>query len=166
MNVTIKFNSAAFAAGLRRADERVASATNRALFRVGVELLARANTQKPKPPIEWGDLRGSGAVQVAGSQAAYAGSLGLAGASVGSKKKRNKSSETLAAPNEGLAKHTVRVSFNTAYAKRLHESPDWTPNAESEAREPGQIGHHWLSSKLEGGAWMRDMAAQFIKDEL
>lgn len=167
MNAFFRFDTRSFEAGIRAAQGKVRGATKKALFKAGVELLARANNEAPKPPIEWGDLRGSGAVQVAGGAPVFAGGMGLSSppSSTG-RKKRTKPSEATTPPTDGLLPNTVRVSFNTAYAKRLHESPDWKPNAESEAREPGQIGHHWLSAKIQDGSWLRDLAGQFLREEM
>ncbi len=161
--VSLRFDLRQFEAGLKNLGERARKARDRALFRTGVEMLADYSNVAPKPPIDWGDLRGSGAVQVAGGSPIQ----GLINSGSGPQKGKKRGPGAGSPPGDSLREGTVRVSFNTAYAAHLHESPDWKPNEESEQREPGQIGYKWMARKNETNAGKyRDKAAAFLKDEL
>lgn len=157
------FNLGPFEEGLRNLAQKARQARDRALFRTGVEMLADFSNVAPKPPIDWGDLRGSGAVQVAGGSPIQ----GLINSASGPKTRKKRASNTTPPPGDGLKEGTVRVSFNTAYAAYLHESPDWSPNEQAAQREPGQIGYKWMTRKIEANAdKYREKAAAFLKDAL
>jgi hypothetical protein len=159
----MRFNTAAFQAGMRLLGRDLNKKIDRALFKTGVEMLADFSNEAPKPPIDLGDLRGSGAVQVAGGSPIQ----GMLDAGSGPRKRKKQNSKLLPPPQEGLKPRTVRVSFNTEYSAPLHENPDWKPNEESEQREPGQIGYKWMAKKKEkNGTKYRNHAGEFLREEL
>lgn len=159
----MRFNTAAFQAGMRQLERDLNKKIDHALFKTGVEMQSDFSNEAPKPPQDWGDLRGSAAVQVAGGSPIQ----GMVDAASGPKKRKKHGSKVLPPPQDGLKPRSVRVSFNTEYAAHLHESPDWRPNEESEQREPGQIGYKWMAKKLaKNGAKYRDAAGESLRDEL
>lgn len=132
------------------ARDDIEEARDTALYAAGVERGADSQNVAPKPPIEWGDLRGSMHIQVSGHRP------------VGTGKPGNYTQP----PSDGLRGGTVRVSYCTSYAARLELSPHWRPNEKAERREPGRIGSNWLGKTNAFGAKYQKVFSEVFAREL
>ena len=112
-----------------------------------------ANEQKPKPPIDEGNLRRSlsfffsdGTSEIGPDALTSLIPLEI---------------------NEAKDPYKVYgiIAYLVPYAFHLHENPNWWPNFEAERREPGMIGSHWLSTSLEtkDEEWNK-LLAEFLED--
>lgn len=112
-----------------------------------------ANEQKPKPPIDEGNLRRS---------LSFFYSDGT--------KEIGPDAMTSLIPMEideqdDPYKVYGIIAYLVPYAFYLHENPNWWPNEASDRREPGMIGSHWLSTALETSdeEW-NNLLAEFLED--
>ncbi len=99
--------------GFRKATKKKMAAIEKGMGRAGLLLLGDASTETPKTPHDKGTLRGSGSVHVQNK---------LVGVSPpeGDASPATDISEPL---SQGTI--TVTVGFNTPYAARLHEHPEY-----------------------------------------
>lgn len=129
-----------FLRGLDLAERRVREAAEQAMAQAGVDLLHDAIFEEPTVPFEKGTLRASGSVILATPEGEelVATSQDMAGLKEGA------ASPTPAEPPVGESDSNainVLVAFNTPYAARLHEHPEF------HFTEPG-AGGKYVEEKL------------------
>jgi hypothetical protein len=131
-----------FLRGLDLAQRVVRQAAERAMAQEGLDVLRDALFEEPTVPFKEGTLRASGSVIVASDEGEQlvATSEGMAPLGAGAEP------STPAKPPSGMGEPgsiVVLVGFNTPYAARLHEHPEF------KFTEPGS-GGKYLESKLIG----------------
>lgn len=127
-------------------------ALRRGLYAAGTVILDAANNNTPKPPIWWGVLRGSASITV---------NNGLETAPI----PNNPEGVQIYEPSrDGMDEYSVRISYNTAYALRLHESPNWKPvPKESAPGEEANVGNKWLEIAFQT---VQDEAVEALAEEV
>ena len=159
MGFTIKMEG--LEQGLKLFQEEADDAVRKGLFAAGTIALNAANNDIPKPPLKWGTLRGSGSIDVRNGRSAkadYPIRTDLKGTP----------GEILEPDLDGMERLSVRISYNTSYAARLHESPNW--DAVPKDYAPGEeivIADKWLERGLkESEDEMRQALVEVLKREL
>jgi hypothetical protein len=110
-----------------------------------------SSKEKVVPPVLWGILRASGSVHV--------GNEFVGGNNLYPSKKGSESNDSdINSPAD-----TITISFNTAYAAKLHET-NWNPGPKSE--QSGDTGNKYLEKHLAAdGSAAIEMYARIFKKE-
>ena len=117
--------------GLKRVDGAVKMGAERGLAKAGMELLRDATMGMPTVPLDEGTLRGSGSVIVQGKAVGTSADIGYPA----KPDKDGHGAPATSAPDSVEPGAIVAViGFNTPYAARLHEHPEF------EFTEPGSGG--------------------------
>ena len=120
--------------------------------KLGLQLLNYTVNGSPREPVVWpikyGVLRGSGSV--------FVGNEFVGDSKEGGEGTPNKS--------YSASFDTVTVGFNTAYAKRIHET-DWKPGLVSE--RSGDVGNKVVEKHLQAdGKTLTKLYAEFVKGSM
>jgi hypothetical protein len=136
------FDAAEFLKGLDLADRLIREEVGLAMGQIGLDILDDATQDIPSVPFEKGTLRGSGSVILVdrGTAEVIATSEGGGDLAPDAPPPTPSLSADGAGPID-LDGVTVLVGFNTPYAARLHEHPEYN------FTEPGS-GADYLASKI------------------
>jgi len=163
MSFRFKIDTKGLDKGVRVTVNRAEKAMKSVLFKTGIDILDDSNNEAPKPPIQFGDLRGSGAVVVKNGPR-ISPEPGKGGTTETGQ--RVEPPDVMQPDESGMAEHSVRVSYNVEYALKLHESPNWKPREHPAAPgESSNIGHKWLETSLKKniGTYRKKFADRLAK---
>lgn len=130
---SFSINTKQFVRDMKLLDSRFLAAAEKGVAKAGMALLRDSVMSVPTVPLDEGTLRGSGSVIVQGENTATAGDLGYP---ANPDEDGNGSPATSDASSVDRDAIVAVVGFNTPYAARLHEHPEF------EFNEPGSGGKY------------------------
>ena len=165
--MSAEFNDVTFLKRLNLADKRVRASATKHMARAGMRLLRDSLMDAPTVPLKEGTLRGSGAVHVNGKMVGSAEEFGYPPTASG--KEDGAPADSIGLP-VGKDEIVATTGFNTAYAARLHEHPEYnfSPPDKNGKRIAPESGGKYLERPLFENAerYPKIVAAGIRKDVL
>lgn len=160
-SVKFKFNPKGVLEGNKNFLRNNAAKIDQAMALTGMRIAHDAVIEEPRPPIDWGVLRGS--VNIVTQESAQ--DFGAASAASRKRPPSAKKGEVIDVVNrDGLKRFAVRVSFRTRYAKRLHETDEGAAMSWPSKDIDAGVGPKYLSSKIDrNGPKYNTLCAGFMR---